>query len=291
MPLVKDSGDNGVNKIISDAVVKIALDIDANIILFITKDDTVNFLEDMFSLNVKCIIFKKDESNLFTRQEDYKAIILKSIDGSLVPIKEVLRELVVKRILNVGHKVVCATDDSIGAGYIGLIFIFEVDKVFFKISSHKLTENIDPIVLDSVLNLAIDIAKEGREGRPIGTAFILGDEKDILKHTRQMIFNPFAGYPIEQRKVQDPSLRETIKEFSQLDGVFIINKDGTIVTAGAYITLNDDEIELPAGLGTRHRSCAILTKHEEEVIAIVISESGGVIRIFKKGRIITKLSY
>ena len=261
-------------------------------ILFITKDDEIDpVLEETFTLNAKCPLFKKDENKLFIRHEDYKTTLLKSVDGSLVPIKEVLRELVVKKILDVGHKVVCVTDESIGAGYTGLIFIFEVDKVFFKVSAHKLTENIDPVVFDSVLNIAIDIAKEGREGKRIGTAFIIGDKENILKHTKQMIFNPFIGYPEEQRKIQDPSIKETIKEFSQLDGAFVINKDGTILTAGAYINVKDDDVELPHGLGTRHRSCAALTKLENEVLAIVVSESGGVIRIFKKGKIVTKLTY
>ena len=208
MPIEKNSD---ISKVISDAVARIAHDIDANVILFITKDEEIDpVLEEAFTLNINCPLFMKGEHNLFIRQDDYKTSILKSIDGSLVPIKEVLRELVVKKILDIGHKVVCVTDESIGAGYTGLIFIFEVDKVFFKTSAHKLTENIDPIVFDSVLNLAIEIAKEGREGRHIGTAFIIGDKENILKHTKQMIFNPFAGYPEEQRKIQDPSLKETV---------------------------------------------------------------------------------
>ena len=283
---------NDISKVISEAVARLAHDIEANIILFITKDDETDpVLEETFTMNVKGIIFKQDENKMFMRHEDYQTTILKSIDGGLSPIKELLRELVVNKILNVGHKVVCVTDESIGAGYTGLIFIFEVDKVFFKISTQKLTENIDPIVFDSVLNIAIDIAKEGREGRHVGTAFVMGQRENLLKHTKQMIFNPFAGYPEEQRKIQDPSLKETVKEFSQLDGAFIIDKEGTILTAGAYITAKDDGIELPQGLGTRHRSCAALTKQEDDVIAIVVSESGGIIRIFKKGKIVTKLSY
>lgn len=289
MPIERNSD---ISKTISETVAKLANDIEANIILFITKNDDVEpILEESFTLNIKGVLFKKNENNLFVRHEDYKTTILKSIDGSLMPIKEVLRELVVKKILDVGQKVVCVTDESIGAGYTGLIFIFEVDKVFFKISSHKLTENIDPLVFDSVLNIAIDIAKEGREGRKIGTAFIIGDKENVLKHTKQMIFNPFAGYPEEVRKVQDPNIKETIKEFSQLDGAFIIDKDGTILTAGAYINAKDDDIELPHGLGTRHRSCAALTRVEDNVLAIVVSESGGVIRIFKKGKVVTKLTY
>ena len=231
MPIEKSSD---ISKTISETVARLAHDIGADVILFITKEEEDEaVLEETFSLNVKGIIFKRNDDKMFYRFEDYNTTILKAVDGGLMPLKELLRELVVKKILNIGHKVVCVTDESIGAGYTGLIFIFEVDKVFFKVSTQKLTEGIDPLVFDSVLNIAIDIAKEGREGKKIGTAFVIGDKGNTLKHTKQMIFNPFAGYPEELRKIQDPSLKETVKEFSQLDGAFIIDKDGTILTAGA----------------------------------------------------------
>ncbi|MBS3095732.1 diadenylate cyclase [Candidatus Woesearchaeota archaeon] len=289
MPIEKSSD---ISKTISETVARLAHDIGADVILFITKEEEDEaVLEETFSLNVKGIIFKRNDDKMFYRFEDYNTTILKAVDGGLMPLKELLRELVVKKILNIGHKVVCVTDESIGAGYTGLIFIFEVDKVFFKVSTQKLTEGIDPLVFDSVLNIAIDIAKEGREGKKIGTAFVIGDKGNTLKHTKQMIFNPFAGYPEELRKIQDPSLKETVKEFSQLDGAFIIDKDGTILTAGAYINIADPELELAHGLGTRHRSCASITKHADDTIAIVVSESGGVIRIFKKGKVVTKLTY
>jgi len=35
----------------------------------------------------------------------------------------------------------------------------------------------DPGVLESLIGLAVEIAREGREGRRIGTLFTLGDEQ------------------------------------------------------------------------------------------------------------------
>ena len=38
----------------------------------------------------------------------------------------------------------------------------------------------DPDVLTSLIELAVEIAREGREGRRIGTLFTLGDEQAVL---------------------------------------------------------------------------------------------------------------
>lgn len=48
-------------------------------------------------------------------------------------------------------------------------------------------------VLKAALNLAVEIAREGREGKAVGTAFVIGDSENVMKHSRQLILNPFAG--------------------------------------------------------------------------------------------------
>ena len=122
MPIEKSSD---ISKTISETVARLAHDIGADVILFITKEEEDEaVLEETFSLNVKGIIFKRNDDKMFYRFEDYNTTILKAVDGGLMPLKELLRELVVKKILNIGHKVVCVTDESIGAGYTRLIFIF-----------------------------------------------------------------------------------------------------------------------------------------------------------------------
>ena len=154
-------------------------------------------------------------------------------------------------------------------------------------STHKITQNVTPGVIESVLSISKELCQEGREGKKIGTTFIIGRRDDVVKHTRQLIINPFTGYADDERSIMDPGLRETIKEFSQLDGAFVIDNDGTIITAGAYITANTDNIEIPNGFGTRHRSAAAITK-ETDAIAVVISESNS-IRVLKDGKIIMRI--
>ena len=139
-------------------------------------------------------------------------------------------------------------------------------------------------VFEAVLKIAIEISIEGREGRSIGTAFILGDSANVLSKSRQLILNPFQGYKREEKLITDPDIRDNIKEFAQLDGVFVITGDGVVEAAGRYITIDTAMVKLHKGLGTRHSSVAAITQRTES-LGIVVSQSGGVIRLFKRGLI------
>jgi DNA integrity scanning protein DisA with diadenylate cyclase activity len=48
-------------------------------------------------------------------------------------------------------------------------------------------------VLESLLELAVEIAREGREGRRVGTLFTLGDEDAVLARSRPLILDPLLG--------------------------------------------------------------------------------------------------
>jgi len=139
-------------------------------------------------------------------------------------------------------------------------------------------------VFEEIIKIAMEISSEGREGRAIGTAFILGDEANVMAKSRQLILNPFQGYKKEERLIADPDIRGNIKEFAQLDGVFVISGDGAVEAAGRYITLDTGMVKIPKGMGTRHSSVAAITQATLS-IGVVVSQSGGTIRIFRGGKI------
>jgi len=62
--------------------------------------------------------------------------------------------------------------------------------------------------LRRVVNLAVKITREGREGRKIGTLFVVGDSEAVLGHSRPMILDPLYGHPHESKRIEDPDLRE-----------------------------------------------------------------------------------
>jgi diadenylate cyclase len=137
-------------------------------------------------------------------------------------------------------------------------------------------------ILKSVLMIAMDLGAYGREGKPVGTAFIIGDMEEVMKRSHQLVLNPFFGHPKEELNIRDSAKWETVKEFAQLDGIFVMDSYGYIHAAGRYLDVNAKEVEMINGLGGRHASAAAITR-DTEAIAITTSESDGVVRVYKDG--------
>src|SRR5205085_3924104 len=111
--------------------------------------------------------------------------------------------------------------------------------------------------LRAVVDLATEIGREGREGKPVGTMFIVGDTRKVLAMSQPMNFNPFRGYSREERDVRDPVVREQIKDLAQLEGAIIIRRDGIASNACMRIDAGGDvDFTLSMGLGTRHAAAA-----------------------------------
>ncbi|MEI6609591.1 MAG: diadenylate cyclase [Deltaproteobacteria bacterium] len=185
-----------------------------------------------------------------------------------------------------GNKVICLSGVP-KFGYADSIFFIDVGKEFELLTSdfiNDVIEAVKPEVFNAALNLACELAAKGRENRKIGTMFVLGDEKKVMKLSRQMIINPFLGYSEKQRNILNPELEETIKEFSAIDGAFIVNSAGEIVTAGRHLNAALGTRDFPAGLGSRHIAAAGITSLTKAV-AIVISESSGNVSVFKNGKL------
>jgi diadenylate cyclase len=159
------------------------------------------------------------------------------------------------------------------------------NKFLFDVCNEK--RNINIKTLEKVMLLAIEIGREGREGRKIGTMFVVSDSDKTLKRSRLLILDPLWYHPEKQKSIDNPDMRETVKELAQLDGAFIITDKGIIISACRYIYTNSTDIDLPLGLGSRHIAAASITK-ETNAVAVVVSESS-IIRIFDDGEIISEI--
>lgn len=196
-------------------------------------DGGQELLEDDRLMDVDVNVFSHVGNGEY-QKDSFKAEVKKSMHGSLKTMKEVLIASINRKLLDKGDQVLCVGDESVSIGYKGILFLIDVDNVLFNISMHHLSERIAPSVIESVLDIATEISLEGREGKPVGTGFVLGEKSDLLKFVKQLVLNPFVGYTERKLQITDPELRETVKEFAQIDGVFIIDTDGSIVTSGAY---------------------------------------------------------
>ncbi len=278
---------------INRSMVEIALEMYAKIkanALFVNRDiiDDPSFWEKYSKKGRIILIGRKAEEGESLEERCFiglPTVELTRVDGIKIAIMIALSSGIVK----IGDLIVCLT----GAKDIGILdtmMIIKIGRESEIISTSgifDLPENVKPEVFQTVLNIALELAVEGRSGKPVGTIFVLGDHEKVLSLSRQMVMNPFRGYPEEERNILDKKLRETIKEFSSIDGAFIIREDGIVIAAGRHLTASLEE-ELPHGLGSRHMAAAGITL-VSNAISIVISESTGTVRIFKNGKMITSI--
>jgi DNA integrity scanning protein DisA with diadenylate cyclase activity len=148
--------------------------------------------------------------------------------------------------------------------------------------------DVNPEVFERTLTLAAQLGVEGREGRPVGALFVLGDSDAVLAHSRSLVLNPFHGHPEAERNLLDSALEETIKEFAALDGAFVVRGDGLVLTAGTQLLPAMMPARLPGGLGTRHAAAAGITA-ATGAVAVCVSQSTGTVSVFKGGRLVADI--
>jgi DNA integrity scanning protein DisA with diadenylate cyclase activity/mannitol/fructose-specific phosphotransferase system IIA component (Ntr-type) len=176
-----------------------------------------------------------------------------------------------------------------GDGGLDSMTVLEIGREFgrFVTSSGAVSETVLPAVLERVLTLATELAFEGREGKPVGTVFVVGEPERLGPLCQQMVMNPFRGYPEEERNILDPTLAETIKEFAAIDGAFVVQGDGVVISAGTYLKVAQD-VSLPGGYGSRHRVACGITD-ASDTISVVVSQSTGEVTMFKNGAVVLSL--
>jgi DNA integrity scanning protein DisA with diadenylate cyclase activity len=142
----------------------------------------------------------------------------------------------------------------------------------------------DDEVLSSTVELCLQLAEGGPDGKPLGTAFVLGNCKKIMRYSYQLMLNPLEGHRI---KITDRSQWGFLKKFASFDGAFVVDSDGTIVAACRYLNARR-KVEVPKGLGTRHLAVASMTA-AAEAIGVTVSGEDGHIRIFDRGKMVAVL--
>lgn len=160
-----------------------------------------------------------------------------------------------------------------------------------KLTSRDLQRLETQVPLDTlrqVVDLAVEIGREGREGKKVGTLFVVGDHRKTMQMSHEQVHDPFKGYQKKDRMIRSGKVRESIKELAQIDGAFIISADGYVVAAGRILDAPGENLTLSKGLGSRHWAAASISKATKGV-AIAISESTGTVRIFRDGSVVLRI--
>jgi DNA integrity scanning protein DisA with diadenylate cyclase activity len=266
---------------------KLADDVKATFLYVITND--AEYIDSLLqSINHIPTIIATNDSELQKLLRD-KEIKVKKLSNSPVPGIDVLnqaKELLVSAwcegILNIDDKVLCIISADVEA-----LVIFDVQDIGITSIKDQVKDRVSINVLEAAFNMATQIAREGREGKPAGALLVLGDTDNVMKNSRELIINPFEGHNRNGRNLMDSKNVATIKEFALLDGALIVDDDGYAVAAGRYIVGVSWDLYLQGGLGGRHLAGASITK-TTKAISIVVS-STGTIRAFKDGEEIYRM--
>ena len=145
------------------------------------------------------------------------------------------------------------------------------------------TVESDP-VLAAATEISLELGKGALGGKPVGTAFVIGDSKAVLRISHQLMINPFKSYLVN---ITDRKQWELIKKYATFDGAFVVGNDGCVITAERYLNASI-KVEIPNGLGTRHLAVAAMTAATKSR-GVTVSGEDGMVRIFRSGKLVAKV--
>ncbi len=142
--------------------------------------------------------------------------------------------------------------------------------------------------LKTVLDLAAQIGREGREGKAVGTLFVVGDTRKVLDHANDSGVDPFRGYNKTYRNLLDAKVQDDAKEIAQLDGAFIVSSEGVIERSRQMLEVSHEDLTMSKGLGARHWAAAAITR-KTKAISVVVSQSTGTVRLYQDGNLVMRI--
>ncbi|MFC1587254.1 DNA integrity scanning protein DisA nucleotide-binding domain protein [Planctomycetota bacterium] len=244
----------------------------------------------------RCEIFCVTKTPLQKRQQEEKGIPFIHVPdvplSRLGQVKIAVFMALMKGLVSRGDLVVCLSGFT-ASGTLDTLVVTEIGSEFEMLAPLEPEEeqSLDsrPEVIERVLELATTLGNEGRESKPVGAIFVVGDASRVLSMSRPLILNPFRGHPEAERNIMDKGLEETIKELSTIDGAFVVRGNGVVESCGVLLkTAGQEAFELPRGLGARHHAAAGITA-VTKATAVTVSESTGNVMVFRGGKAILEV--
>lgn len=283
---------NYLNSVVLESACSIASKIGAKaVLLYADLAHDASFITEQPTCFSTILVVKEGEEVPDTLQKPLAVLRVPNVNLTRIgQVKIAIVKGIATGLFQKGDKVVCLSGVP-KFGYMDSLFVIDVGKEFEILTSGNMTDMVSgvlPEVFSAVLNLSLELAAQGREGRKVGTIFVLGDHEKVLQLSRQMIINPFAGYQEAERNILNPELKETIKEFTAIDGAFVIKDNGVVITSGRHLSAALENKDFPQGLGSRHIAAAGITSITK-ALSIVISESTGNVSVFKNGKMFVSI--
>ncbi|HNX59280.1 MAG TPA: DNA integrity scanning protein DisA nucleotide-binding domain protein [Spirochaetota bacterium] len=219
--------------------------------------------------------------------------VLKSWSGNqsrFSRVKYAFMQAVLQKIISPDDRIVCALGPS-GKSHLDTVTIHDLSLSWseeFPFDVKQLIGSGHFQTIMAVIDIALDIGALGREGKSVGTIFVIGDSETVLESSNQAIFNPFRGYAKSERMITRPEVVESLKEVAKLDGAIVISAEGMVEAAGRHLETGGAAGRRLRGLGARHRAAAGITL-KADAVSVVVSESTGKVTVFSKGKMVATL--
>jgi len=242
--------------------------------------------------NEKIIVVADLKEELTGAEEAGLQTVVLGMDEAPVfeKLTQALLEAVADDILAPSAKVV-AVYSGFEPRAIDSISFIKLDDHLGRLTARDLRQIETSVPLDTlktVVDLAVEIGREGREGKRVGTLFVVGDTRRVLTKCHPAGFDAVRGYKRNERDLHDARVREAIKEVAPLDGAFIVTADGVVERSCQIVDIDPTDLTLSKGLGSRHWAAAAISK-STSAIAVVVSESSGTVRIFTNGEVLLRV--
>jgi DNA integrity scanning protein DisA with diadenylate cyclase activity len=234
--------------------------------------DSFDDLEGASEANLKTLVLNKEKAPLLERLQH--ALLEAVSDEMILPNGEVV-----------------AVYSGFQQGRLDSISHLQLDERLRRLTIRDLQmlESSVPLkTVKTVVDLAVQIGREGREGKPVGALFVVGDHRKVLEHANDSGADPFYGYSRKYRSLLDARVQEDVKEIAQLDGAFIVASDGVIECSRQMLEVSHEDLTMTKGLGARHWAAAAITR-KTKAIAVVVSQSTGTVRLYQNGMLVMRI--
>jgi diadenylate cyclase len=277
---------------IFDVAARLAADVKAEALLVIVEGE-VNWKDVKARAAGQQILVAAETAEQIdsAHKAELPTVVLDMADAPVLEkVAQALLECVARELLQPGAGVV-AVYSGFEPDQIDSVSVIQLQDHLGRLSSRDLRQLQTQVPLDTlktVVDLAVEIGREGREGKPVGTMFVVGDTRKVLAHSHPAGYDPVKGYGRKDRDLGDPRVREAVKEIAPLDGAFIVSPDGVVEKACQLVDAAHANLTLSAGLGARHWAAAAISKNTK-AISVVVSESNGTVRIFQNGSVVLRI--
>lgn len=271
---------------------KLASEVDAEAVVMLASLP-YDFKEVQSILDGVRLVVSSDKSDVMRAAQENEidlVPLLHEPETRQVQLSQALLEAIADEFLQSGSRIV-AVYTLFEREHIDTVSMINLAEHLAKLTTRDLRRLETQVPLETLrmcVDLAVEIGREGREGKPVGALMVVGDHLQVMKMSHEGVHDPFKGYTQKECMIRSPKVRESIKELAQIDGAFVITGKGVVNAAGRILDAPAEGLTLSAGLGARHWAAAAISK-ASEAIAIAVSESTGTVRLFQDGKVVLRI--